>query len=112
MVGDEAKRKQFATYTKYYGDLEAEDQKSLDWRKEATERLHEGVVKAIRRNHGRPRNYNIEYLFYQSFEDGDAEDRADTPQGIMGAVYFPEPIFANSVPVVLIACVATEKVAT
>lgn len=100
--------KQFASYTKYYGEVESTDPKNVAIKKDNDIRMRSSVRRKIKHNGGKPDDYDIDVVYYQSYEDGDIAE--GTPQSTHGAVYFPEPIFANSLPVVLAAVIATEKV--
>jgi len=100
--------KQFATYTKYYGDLDATDDKAIATRNMVEIGLRDTLRKQIKHAGEKPRNYDIDMVDYQAFEDGNIDP--DSAAGVQGAVYFPEPIFANSLPVVLVACKAYPKV--
>jgi len=100
--------KEVATFTKYAGIVDADDPKSLAFKDEVESRLRAGITRKIKHTGDKPRDYDIEFVYYQSYEDDDMPD--DGTQATMGAVYFPEPIFSNSLPVVLVACRATEKV--
>lgn len=104
--------KQFTTYTKYYGEVDSTEPKNIALKTGVEARLRANIRKQIKHNGEKPAAYDVDVVYYQSYEDGNANMPVDTPQAVQGAVYFPEPIFANSLPVVLVAAMASQKVQT
>lgn len=98
--------KQYSNYTKYYGELEGDnaDPVMLEFAK-AT--MQTRLLVSIAAAGEDPAGFDVEMLVYQSYEDDAAT--GDTPQSTMGAVYFPEPIFTNSIPVILVGCRAAQR---
>lgn len=100
--------KQFATYTKYYGIESDNNPKAVKVKQDLERGLKQGLRKQIKHNGEKPADYITEVVYYQSYEDGNISCD-NTPADIHGAVYFPEPIFPNSLPVVLVAALAYPK---